>query len=186
MSQETPSLPPGVTPEDILQRAAIDKSTRLPVLFFFTSGAAWLLVATLLGLLASLKFVVTGAFKYEVLNLARVQPAFVNALVYGWAYQAGFGVMIWIMARLCRTELRNPVTLIVAGHFWNLGVTLGVAGILGGQGNLHMKLLEFPAMVWPLLLSAQPRRLQSRTCSANLPAQLTEAERETLSCLAPN
>ncbi|RFC50626.1 MAG: cytochrome c oxidase cbb3-type subunit 1 [Verrucomicrobia bacterium] len=154
MSQETPSLPPGVTPEDILQRAAIDKSTRLPVLFFFTSGAAWLLVATLLGLLASLKFVVTGAFKYEVLNLARVQPAFVNALVYGWAYQAGFGVMIWIMARLCRTELRNPVTLIVAGHFWNLGVTLGVAGILGGQGNLHMKLLEFPAMVWPLLLAA--------------------------------
>jgi hypothetical protein len=81
MSQETPSLPPGVTPEDIEQRAAIDRSTRFPVLFFFTSGAAWLLVATLLGLLAALKFVATGAFKFEVLNLARVQPAFVNALL---------------------------------------------------------------------------------------------------------
>ena len=154
MSQETPSLPPGVTPEDIEQRAAIDRSTRFPVLFFFTSGAAWLLVATLLGLLAALKFVATGAFKFEVLNLARVQPAFVNALVYGWAFQAGIGVMIWIMARLCRTELRNPVTLIVAGHFWNLGVTLGIAGILGGQGNLHMKMMEFPPLVWPLLLIA--------------------------------
>ena len=154
MSQESQTLPAGVTPEDIIQRAAIDKSTRLPVLFFFTSGAAWLFVATLLGLLTSLKFVATGVLKYEFLNLARLQPAFSNALVYGWAFQAGIGAMIWIMARLCRTELRNPVTLIVAGHFWNLGVTLGVAGILGGQGNLHMKLLEFPAMVWPLLLVA--------------------------------
>lgn len=154
MSQETPNLPPEVTPDDILQRAAIDKSTRLPVLFFFTSAAAWLLVATLLGLLSSIKLVSPGFLESEYLNFPRLQPAFTNALVYGWAFQAGIGVMIWIMARLCRTELRNPVTLVVAGHFWNLGVTLGVLGILAGYGNLQMKLLEFPAMVWPVLLVA--------------------------------
>jgi cytochrome c oxidase cbb3-type subunit 1 len=154
MSQESQNLPAEVTPEDILQRATIDKSTRLPVLFFFTSAAVWLIIATVLGLLASFKLIVPGFLECEYLSYPRVQPAFINALVYGWAFQAGIGVMIWIMARLCRTELRNPVTLVVAGHFWNLGVTLGVLGILGGLGNLHMQLLEFPPMVWPILLFA--------------------------------
>ena len=154
MSQESQNLPAEITPEDILQRAAIDKSTRLPVLFFFTSAAAWLIIATLLGLLASFKLIAPGFLECEYLSYPRVQPAFVNALVYGWAFQAGIGVMIWIMARLCRTELRNPITLVVAGHFWNLGVTLGVLGILGGLGNLEMQLLEFPSMVWPILLFA--------------------------------
>ena len=154
MSQESQNLPAEATPEDILQRATIDRSTRLPVLFFFTSAAAWLFFATLLGLLASVKLVIPGFLDCEYLTYGRVQPAFINALVYGWAFQAGIGVMIWIMARLCRTELRNPVTLVVAGHFWNLGVTLGVLGILGGIGNLHMNLLEFPPMVWPILLFA--------------------------------
>ena len=154
MSQESQTLPPEATPEDILQRATIDKSTRLPVLFFFTSAATWLFIATVLGLLASIKLVIPGFLNCEYFSYGRVQPAFINALVYGWAFQAGIGVMIWIMARLCRTELRNPVTLVVAGHFWNLGVTLGLLGILGGIGNLHMKLLEFPAMIWPILLFA--------------------------------
>jgi cytochrome c oxidase cbb3-type subunit 1 len=154
MSQESQHLPAEITPDDILQRATIDRSTRLPVLFFFTSAAAWLLIATLLGALASFKLVAPSFLNFEYFSYGRVQPAFLNALVYGWAFQAGIGVIIWIMARLCRTELRNPVTLVVAGHFWNLGVTLGVLGILGGIGNLHMQLLEFPPMVWPILLFA--------------------------------
>lgn len=152
MSQEdpTPTLP-GVTPEDILQRAAIDRSTRLPVLFFFTSAAAWLLAATLLGLVSSIKLVAPNFLGIDWLNYGRSQPAFLNALLYGWAFQAGIGVMIWMMARLCRTELKNPITLVVAGHFWNAGVAAGVVGILAGYGNA-MKWLEFPRFVWPILL----------------------------------
>ncbi len=152
MSQEDQSQPlPDVTPEDILQRAAIDRSTRLPVLFFFTSAAAWLLAATLLGLISSIKLVAPGFLGIDWLNYGRSQPAFLNALLYGWAFQAGLGVMIWMMARLCRTELKNPITLVVAGHFWNAGVAAGVTGILAGYGTA-MKWLEFPSFVWPILL----------------------------------
>src|SRR5436190_9484985 len=152
MSQESQTLSPEVTPEDILQRAAIDTSTRLPALFLFTSATVWLLMATVSGLMASIKLVAPGFMESEYSTYPRVQAAFVNALVYGWGFQVGIGVMIWIMARLCRTDLRNPVTLVVAGHFWNLGVTLGVIGILAGLGNLHMKLLEFPSWSWAILL----------------------------------
>ena len=41
--------------EDAQQRAAIDRSLRIPVLFFFISGLAWLFVSLTLGLAASVK-----------------------------------------------------------------------------------------------------------------------------------
>ncbi|MBP7950107.1 MAG: cbb3-type cytochrome c oxidase subunit I [Verrucomicrobiales bacterium] len=153
MSQEVtpPQRPPLFSPEDILQRAAIDKTTRLPVLFFYTSAAVWLIIASLLGLISSFKQFAPGLFDYEFLNFGRSQPAFINALIYGWAMQAGFGTIIWIMARLCRVALKNPITILVAGHFWNLGVTIGVFGILSGNGTAA-KWLEFPPAVWPILL----------------------------------
>ena len=152
MSQDDHSQPlTDATPEEIQERAAIDRSTRLPVLFFFTSGAAWLLVATLLGLISSIKLVAPGFLGIDWLNYGRSQPAFLNALLYGWAFQAGLGVMVWLMARLCSMELKNPITLVVAGHFWNAGVAAGVLGILAGYGT-PMKWLEFPSFVWPILL----------------------------------
>jgi cytochrome c oxidase cbb3-type subunit 1 len=152
MSQEDQSeLLLDAGPEDILQRAAIDRSTRLPVLFFFTSAAAWLLIATVLGLISSIKFVAPGFLGIDWLNFGLSYPAFTNALLYGWAFQAGLGVMIWMMARLCRTELKNPITLVVAGHFWNAGVAAGVIGILAGYGTA-MKWLECPSFAWPILL----------------------------------
>ena len=83
------------------------------MLFFFTSAAAWLLMATVLGLVSSIKLVAPGFLGIDWLNYGRSQPAFLNALLYGWAFQAVLGVMIWMMARLCRTELKNPITLVV-------------------------------------------------------------------------
>lgn len=148
-----PTRPNLSTPEDVLQRAAIDKTTRLPVLFFFTSAAVWLIIATILGLLSSIKLYAPDFLGWDWTNYGRTQPAFINALVYGWAMQAGFGVIIWMMARLCRTELKNPITVVVAGHFWNLGVAIGVAGILGGFGTAA-KWLEMPSIAWPILLVA--------------------------------
>lgn len=144
------------TPEEVRERAVIDRSTRLPVTFFLTSGVAWLLVANLLGLLASLKMHSPGVLDFECmswLNWGRIQPAYVNALVYGWGFQAAFGIGLWIMARLCRTPLKNPTTLLVAGHVWNIAVTIGLGVIFfGAQGP--GELLEFGRTVWLMLLAA--------------------------------
>jgi len=40
------------TTEDTQLRSEIDRSLRHPVMFFFTSGAAWLAVALVLGIIA--------------------------------------------------------------------------------------------------------------------------------------
>lgn len=135
----------GATPEDLRQRAAIDRSTKLPVLFFFNSGVAWLLVACVLGLLGSIKIHSPGFLDFDCLtwlNWGRIQPAFLNVLVYGWGFQVALGVGLWLMARLCRSTLKNPLTLLVAGHFWNFGVTLGIINIFGGMQGPG-ELLEF-------------------------------------------
>ncbi len=156
MSDSTTAQSVIATPEEVRERAAIDRSTRLPVTFFLTSGVAWLLVANLLGWLTSFKMHNPDFLDFACLswlNWGRLQPAFINALVYGWGFQAAFGIGLWIMARLCRTPLKNPVTLIVAGHVWNIAITFGLGVILfGAQGP--GELLEFGRTVWLMLLAA--------------------------------
>src|SRR5207237_4071543 len=66
---------------------------------------------------------------------AGVRPAYMHVMVYGWASMAGIGTAIWLMARLCRTVLRYPLLLLAGACFWNLGVLLGVCGILFGDST---------------------------------------------------
>lgn len=120
-------------------------------MFFFTSAAAWLLVATLLGFVSSLKLRCPGLWdECQFMGYGRLFPAHLNALVYGWAMQAGMGVMLWLMARLTRNQLRHGTTIIVAGHIWNAGVTFAVLTVWFGYGN-SLPLLDFPSWIWPVL-----------------------------------
>lgn len=140
------------TDQDALLRAGIDRSLRHPVMFFLTSGAAWLAVSILLGVISSAKvhspdFLSNCAW----LTYGRVFPAHINALVYGWGMQAAFAVIIWLMARLSRKQCTSAGMILTAGHVWNIGVALGVIGILSGNGT-GMQWMEFPAFAWPVLL----------------------------------
>ena len=153
---DTKMVPPPDTGADIEKRARIDKSARFPVLFFFTSSVVWLVVASVFGFLTAMKAHWPGFLDFDslhFLNYGRVRPAFVNALVYGWAIQAGLGTIVWLMARLCRSEVKNPITLIIAGHFWNAGVLVGVVAIFLGHGT-GMELMDFPKWIWPILFVA--------------------------------
>ncbi|MEO8045222.1 MAG: cbb3-type cytochrome c oxidase subunit I [Spartobacteria bacterium] len=162
-----------VTTSDVerVERALIDASTRLPVLVFYTSAIAWLLLATFLGILTSFKmhspdFLSDWAF----LTWGRIRPAHLNALIYGWGSMAGMGTAIWLMARLCRTTVRHPLILIAGAAFWNLGVLMGIGAILSGNTTGY-EWLEFPGfsamtlfvaylliMTWTLVMFRYRRR----------------------------
>jgi cytochrome c oxidase cbb3-type subunit I len=138
--------------KDALLRSGIDRSLRHPVMFFLTSGAAWLAISIVLGIVASWKvhspeFLSGCAW----LTYGRVFPAHMNALIYGWGFQAAFGIMIWIIARLSREECKHVGAILAAGHVWNLGIALGLLGILGGFST-GIPWMEFPAFAWPVLL----------------------------------
>jgi len=137
--------------EDVQLRSAIDRSLRHPVMFFFTSGAAWLAVSLVLGLLSSIK-VHSPEFAGEAgfLTYGRVFPAHMSAMIYGWACQAGFGTLIWLMARLSRQECKHVGTILTAGHLWNLAVAVGIVSILAGNGT-GKPWMDFPSYVWPAM-----------------------------------
>ncbi len=141
-----------ITTEDAQLRAGIDRSLRHPVMFFLTSGAAWLAISILLGVIASAKMHHPEFLSScPLLSYGRVFPAHINVLVYGWGMQAAFAVILWLMARLSRKECTAAGTILTAGHIWNLGVSIGVLGILFGHGT-GMPWMEFPAFAWPVLL----------------------------------
>src|ERR1043165_4574922 len=137
-----------------VERALIDASTRLPVLFFYGSAIAWLLLGTLLAGLTSWKLHAPDLLAdCSWITWGRVRPAHMNVMVYGWASMAGIGTDIWLMARLCRTVLRYPLLLVAGAGFWNLGVFLGLCGIFLGDSTGY-QWLEFPSYAAIILFVA--------------------------------
>ncbi len=138
------------TAEDMQERAIIDRSARFPVMFFFTSAAAWLFVGTLLGLFSSLKLSQPGlGDSFGIFGYGRIYPAHTIAMVYGWAMQAGIGVLIWLMARLTRNPVRRGLAILVAGHVWNAAVAVSIICVIIAKGR-SIPWLDFPGWLWPL------------------------------------
>ncbi len=137
---------------DAALRASIDRSLRHPVMFFFTSGALWLAVGIVLGFVASAKKHSPDFLAcFPWLDAGKVDAAHMSALLYGWGMQAGFGILIWLMARLTRKECKSAGVILLAGHLWNFFVMVGVALILFGWGS-GVPLMEFPPQIWICLL----------------------------------
>ena len=126
----------------------------MPVLIFYTSAVAWLILGTLLAGFVSFKLHTPDLLSdISFLTWGRVRPVHMNVMVYGWASMAGMGTAIWLMARLCRTVLRYPLLLVAGAGFWNLGVFLGVCGILLGDSTGY-QWLEFPSYAAIILFVA--------------------------------
>lgn len=124
--------------------ATLDASCRRPVLLFLVSALAWLLIGSLLALIASIKLHSPGFLgSYEWLTFGRVRSAHLNAVGYGWASMAAVGVLLWLYPRLTRATLRFETPVLIAGVAWNVLVTAGVTAILGGWST-SVEWLEFP------------------------------------------
>lgn len=136
------------------EQIEIDASARWPVLVFFGSALLWLLLGGVLQLASAIQLhnpaFLSGC---EWFTHGRLAPAAQNALVFGWGMNAAFAFGLWLMARLSATTLRHGGWLFIAAKFWNVGVTLGVGGILAGYST-SFELLEMPRFVSLLLLAA--------------------------------
>src|SRR5258706_571291 len=134
--------------------AEIDASCRAPVLLLFLSSAGWLLAASILGFIATLKFHSPALLAdCAWFTYGRVHPGASNALIYGFAVQAGLGVLLWLTCHLGRTRLAAPAMVVAGGLLWNLGVTVGVLGILHGDST-GFEWLELPRYASGLMFFA--------------------------------
>jgi cytochrome c oxidase cbb3-type subunit I len=139
---------PAPLPEvEVLTRVQTDRSCRQTVAIYFASAVFWLLLGSVLALVASLKMHIPGFLSnWEWLTFGRVRPAHLNTMIYGWASMGGVGVLLWLQARLAKVRLPLPLLLPVTGVVWNVGVAYGTVAILMGYGT-STEWLEFPVAV---------------------------------------
>ena len=140
------AAPPGAAIADI------DSSSRLPLLAMFGAGAFWLVLSSVLGLISSIKFHSPDFLAAPAwLTYGRVRPAFVDSLLYGFCLQVGMAVGLWLIARLGRTVLR-PLPILAGAKLLNIGVALGIFGILHGDAS-GFDTLNFPRYAAALIFS---------------------------------
>lgn len=134
--------------------AAVDLSVRTPVLLFFGSSILWLLLASAIGAVAAFKLIVPNILTdFGWLTIGRLYPMATSAFTYGWAASAGIGASLWIMGRLTNVPLRFPGLTLTAWLLWNLGLCLGVFGVMYGHGTSYDG-LEFPRYASVTLFTA--------------------------------
>jgi cytochrome c oxidase cbb3-type subunit 1 len=129
----------------------IDVSIRPASLFFVISAISWLIIGTVFALITAYKahepsFLSSSEFS----TFGRMRSAHLNAMTLGWGNNVIFAVGLWIMARLCRAPIRNGGMLLIAGIFWNVGLTIGIGGIVWGDIT-SVEWLEIPSYATPLL-----------------------------------
>ena len=135
---------PSTDMENLDIRLRADASSRQVAIRAFAFAVIWLLIGSVFGLVASLKmhmpdWLVSNA----ALTFGRVRSAHLNAMAYGWASTAMLGVSVWIIPRLVHTELRVPKAAEAGLYFWNIGMVLGICGILAGYSD-GLEWLEMP------------------------------------------
>jgi cytochrome c oxidase cbb3-type subunit 1 len=129
----------------------IDDSIRLPVIILFGNAVHWLVVASLLSLIVSIKLIAPGFLGgISFLSYGRLAPMARDLMLYGWASQAAMAAGIWLMARLCGRPLGTGTggvllrTLIISATvLWNLAVLLGTLAIFAGYST-GVEWLEYP------------------------------------------
>jgi cytochrome c oxidase cbb3-type subunit I len=125
--------------------AEIGFSCRLPLLVLFVSAAVWLVIGSAFALIASIKFHSPDFLANTAwLTYGRVYPAYLNSVLYGCCVQAGLGIMLWVFTHLGLTPLPQRILVTVGASLWNLGVTIGVVGILAGDST-GFEMLEMPS-----------------------------------------
>jgi cytochrome c oxidase cbb3-type subunit 1 len=136
MSQTVTKSAPAAEPSRPVAVDGPNESFRFPLLALFIGAAVWLVLSSVLSLIASIKFHGPGFLAdFAWLTYGRVRPASTTALVYGFCIPAGMGVMIWILGRLGQVRLALPLLVVGGAASWNLGVAMGVYGILNGDSS---------------------------------------------------
>jgi cytochrome c oxidase cbb3-type subunit 1 len=133
--------------DDVAIRLRADASSRRVSLVAFATAIGWLLAGSVFGELASIKMHMPDLLVGEAwLTFGRVRPSHLNAMVYGWASLAMMGVSLWMMPRLLHNELRFARIAEAGLWLWNIGMVIGIFGILSGHSD-GLEWLEMPRYV---------------------------------------
>lgn len=143
--------PTHATPAEV---TAIDTQARGPLLLLVGAALTWLVVSGVFALISAVQLH-SPAFYSECawFTHGRMAALHETAFVYGWAANAGLAIGLWLLGRLGGQSLRALNWAVVGGVFWNLGVAVGLVGIVVGDMT-SFSLLQLPRYVQPLMVFA--------------------------------
>ncbi|MBK6686973.1 MAG: cbb3-type cytochrome c oxidase subunit I [Deltaproteobacteria bacterium] len=137
----------GQTIDELQARIEADISSRQPVLAFAGSAVLWLVLGSVLGLIASIKMHEPDWLnESRLLTFGRLRPMHLNVVAYGWLSMAGIASALWLIPRLLRTTLKGGGFALLGAVLWNVAVLGGVTS-LGAGVSEGLEWLEFP---WPV------------------------------------
>lgn len=116
-----------------VERAGIDRVSRLPVLILVASGIVWLVLGSLFGLVASFKLHWPDWLDAQAaLTFGRVRTLHLNLVAYGWASMTGIAVALWVAPRIFHTPLRFARLPLIGAFLWNTALLAGAIAIASG------------------------------------------------------
>lgn len=134
------------------ERVQADRSTAFVTFVFLSCAVVWLVLASLAGLTSSIKLHQPDWLtQYAWLTFGRIRTIHLNIVAYGWAPMATFGIAIWTLPRVLKTELMGGRFAILGVMLWNAGLIAGLGCIAVGL-NDGMEWLEIPWQVSMLLV----------------------------------
>jgi cytochrome c oxidase cbb3-type subunit 1 len=140
---DTPAAP-GTDAGELADRVLADRSSAFPVFMFAAFACFWLLLGSAAGLVSSIKLHEPDWLVQQGwLTFGRLRTVHLTAVLYGWITNAALGLILWLLPRLLRTELRGGVWTLLGGALINTGIAAGIGAIAVGWSD-GMEYLEIP------------------------------------------
>lgn len=138
--------------QELRERLVADESTAHVTFVFLACSVGWLVLASLAGLISSYKLHQPDFLsEYAWLTFGRIRTLHLNAVAYGWAPMAAFGIAIWTLPRLLKTPLHGGRFALLGAMLWNAGLIAGLGAIAVGLSD-GLEWLEMPWQVDILLV----------------------------------
>jgi cytochrome c oxidase cbb3-type subunit 1 len=137
---------------EVAARLRADQSSSLVVGVCLTIAVVWLVLASVAGLIASIKLHAPDWWVDQAwITFGRIRPIHLNLVAYGWCSMAGIGVALWLIPRLLKTELVGARYALLGGALWTVGVVAGTVALAQGHSD-GLEWLEYPWQIDILLV----------------------------------
>jgi len=112
---------------------------------FFISSGFWMIMATLMGLIAAIELIapdLMGSISW--LSFGRIRPVHTNLVLLAFLAQAFFGAVLYIVPRLCRTELYSE--RLANFTMWAMNIALAGSVVTLMMGITQAR--EYAELTW--------------------------------------
>jgi len=129
---------------ELKARVEADKSSAYVTFVFLSCSVVWLVLASLAGLISSYKLHQPDFLtEYAWLTFGRIRTLHLNAVAYGWAPMAAFGIAMWTLPRLLKTPLHGGRFALLGAMLWNAALIAGLGAVAAGFSD-GLEWLEIP------------------------------------------